>query len=254
MADQYDGNARNPGSVIDDDDPLAELARIIGYDRPAGSASDGKGSAAPASRDSGEIDLEAELLGELEPSYVALAPQRSTVAEPPALDQDGDFEADDAFGTDASIVEEPVADYHEPVSADPVGGEPDEPLFDPFSPADEPATGHAFIEDTYEEQEAVAEDDLAVAMDADSADIDLPEEDLYKALEDELTISDEELPASQPESAGPESLVADFGDEEAPADDDRIEAVSFETPITYTETFTDADDGAGDAFGDEFYR
>jgi hypothetical protein len=44
MADQLERNTRAPNPDVENDDPLAELARIIGYERPedAGSASPGR--------------------------------------------------------------------------------------------------------------------------------------------------------------------------------------------------------------------
>jgi hypothetical protein len=35
MADQLERNTRAPNPDVEIDDPLAELARIIGYERPA---------------------------------------------------------------------------------------------------------------------------------------------------------------------------------------------------------------------------
>lgn len=72
MADQYDENARNTGSAIADDDPLAELARIIGYERPAEAPpppAEARDAVAAEPAPSDEIDLEAELMGEFEPAY-----------------------------------------------------------------------------------------------------------------------------------------------------------------------------------------
>ncbi|WP_339759939.1 SPOR domain-containing protein [uncultured Hoeflea sp.] len=66
MADQFESTARSAHPDSEVDDPLAELARIIGYERPS--------EVTPAqeeSSDSAEFDLEAELMRELD---VPLAP------------------------------------------------------------------------------------------------------------------------------------------------------------------------------------
>jgi len=66
MADQLDSNTRSPNPDAEIDDPLAELARIIGYERPAEVA-----HVADEALESNEFDLEAELMRELD---VPLAP------------------------------------------------------------------------------------------------------------------------------------------------------------------------------------
>lgn len=66
MADQFESNTRSPHPDSDVDDPLAELARIIGYERPSEVA-----PTADESSESAELDLEAELMRELD---VPLAP------------------------------------------------------------------------------------------------------------------------------------------------------------------------------------
>ena len=66
MADQFDNNARSPNPDAEIDDPLAELARIIGYERPSGDTATTDGAS-----QSSEFDLEAELMRELD---VPLAP------------------------------------------------------------------------------------------------------------------------------------------------------------------------------------
>ena len=57
MADDLDTKTRSGAAGIPEDDPLAELARIIGYERP------GQDHAEPAGE---EFDLEAELMAELD--------------------------------------------------------------------------------------------------------------------------------------------------------------------------------------------
>lgn len=90
MADQLDSNTRSPNPDAEIDDPLAELARIIGYERPAErdvTVDDGS--------QSGELDLEAELMRELD------------VPQIPDIDPFDLVEADEAVG-DASAGQEPV--------------------------------------------------------------------------------------------------------------------------------------------------
>ncbi|MGJ8570909.1 MAG: SPOR domain-containing protein [Hoeflea sp.] len=71
MADQFESNARSAHPDSEIDDPLAELARIIGYERP----SEVK-PAVEESSDSAEFDLEAELMRELD---VPLAPSSDEI-------------------------------------------------------------------------------------------------------------------------------------------------------------------------------
>jgi hypothetical protein len=53
MADQLERNTRAPNADVETDDPLAELARIIGYERPSGETATTEGAS-----DSSEFDLE----------------------------------------------------------------------------------------------------------------------------------------------------------------------------------------------------
>jgi hypothetical protein len=57
MADQLERNTRAPNPDVENDDPLAGLARIIGYERPSGETVTTEGAS-----DSSEFDLEAELM------------------------------------------------------------------------------------------------------------------------------------------------------------------------------------------------
>jgi hypothetical protein len=93
MADQFESNARSAHPDSEVDDPLAELARIIGYERPT--------EATPTkdeSSDLSEFDLEAELMRELD---VPLAPsdeEIDSIEAEEALDvmlADTDFELED---------------------------------------------------------------------------------------------------------------------------------------------------------------
>lgn len=80
MADQFDNNARSPHPDAEIDDPLAELARIIGYERP--SEDTAKADEFP---ESSEFDLEAELMRELD------------VPQAPSIDELDRIEADEAL-------------------------------------------------------------------------------------------------------------------------------------------------------------
>jgi hypothetical protein len=64
MADQLERNTRAPNPDVETDDPLAELARIIGYERPA--EQDGAAAKAAPETDSSAFDLESELMRELD--------------------------------------------------------------------------------------------------------------------------------------------------------------------------------------------
>ena len=96
MADQLDSNTRSPNSDSEIDDPLAELARIIGYERPT----EGRAPVENASQ-SNEFDLEAELMRELD------------VPQIPAIDEPAELEADDEYGApspDAGAYSAPYED------------------------------------------------------------------------------------------------------------------------------------------------
>ncbi|WP_422370241.1 SPOR domain-containing protein [Hoeflea sp.] len=112
MADQLERNTRAPNPEIENDDPLAELARIIGYERPAGGKAEDAGQDVP---DQGGFDLESELMRELDvlpldgfdeldladdtedlqPSPVSAEPAQDVQADVPEIDDA--FEQDDAF-------------------------------------------------------------------------------------------------------------------------------------------------------------
>ncbi len=247
MADQYNDNARNTGSVIDDDDPLAELARIIGYDRPAGARPDGEAAPASAAGETGEIDLEAELLGELEPAYVNVGPRPEPDVSAPAARLEGSAPAEGEFAADASIFEDPYGNIDEPDAAAPVAGLPDEPPFDPFSTDEDFATDEMFDEDLGPPLQTSVEDAPDMELD-----IDLPEEDLYQALEEELTISDEDLSVNLSAEDGPDSLVSDFGDEEAPAEEVSTEPAMTEPPMTEAPAaYTSTEEAFRDELPDE---
>ncbi|WP_417415630.1 SPOR domain-containing protein [Hoeflea sp.] len=80
MADQFDNNARSPHPDAEIDDPLAELARIIGYERPSEDVAKTDDAPEPS-----EFDLEAELMRELD------------VPQAPSIDELDRIEADEAL-------------------------------------------------------------------------------------------------------------------------------------------------------------
>ncbi|TDH39183.1 hypothetical protein E2A64_08965 [Pseudohoeflea suaedae] len=204
MADQYNDKTGSAGSVIDDDDPLAELARIIGYDRPAEAKPQADAAGATTHVDPDEIDLEAELLRELETSYEETVSAEAVAAPEPAIEP-APAQAYDPYAMphleETSQFEEHVPEPEaEDVSAEPVAGAPEEQPFDPF----------------VAEAPSIETDDTPFTSLMDD-ELNLPEDELYQALEDELTITADDLPDYASETEDPEPLVADFGDEELPA-------------------------------------
>lgn len=89
MADQFDSNTRSPHPDSEIDDPLAELARIIGYERPTVTP------AAADAAESTEFDLEAELMRELDVPSAPSAGELQDIEIDEALDvmlADADFD------------------------------------------------------------------------------------------------------------------------------------------------------------------
>lgn len=96
MADQFESNARTAHPDSEVDDPLAELARIIGYERPS--------EVTPKedeSSDSAEFDLEAELMRELD---VPLAPSDEEIDSIEAEEAVDVMLADTDFDLDAGEI------------------------------------------------------------------------------------------------------------------------------------------------------
>lgn len=114
MADQLERNTRAPNPDVETDDPLAELARIIGYERP-----EGKGAASAVSREAEEsdFDLESELMRELDVLPLdgfdeydeGEVPQPDLASEPAEVERGVSAENppldDDAFEFDSSWLE-----------------------------------------------------------------------------------------------------------------------------------------------------
>ena len=98
MVDQLDSNTRSPNPDAEIDDPLAELARIIGYERPAETV-----KAESEEPGSNEFDLEAELMRELDVPQPADADHPERLAddvaeqEPAEIDEASPEEAEFVF-------------------------------------------------------------------------------------------------------------------------------------------------------------
>ncbi|SOE08397.1 sporulation related protein [Hoeflea halophila] len=137
MADQFDSNTRSPQPESEIDDPLAELARIIGYERPSEVAPAGETAQVPA-----EFDLEAELMRELD---VPLAPSD---------DELDSVEADEAV--DAMLAESDFDDRHEL----------DEELTQAFS--EQKPTGSS-AEDEYQREQEVSDEPVSASANDDAA-------------------------------------------------------------------------------------
>ena len=101
MVDQLDSNTRSPVPDAEIDDPLAELARIIGYERPAES-----GTAVDNEPQSSDFDLEAELMRELDVSQIP------AIDELDLLEAEAEAVVDEAIddGADLNSVEDREAD------------------------------------------------------------------------------------------------------------------------------------------------
>ncbi|MBA69739.1 MAG: hypothetical protein CML30_12770 [Rhizobiales bacterium] len=244
MADQYNDTSGKVAGVIDEDDPLAELARIIGYDRPAPSRPEETGAQVLAPAESAEIDLEAELLRELEPAYAETESreQPAAVTPPPFPDERASEAASFPFEQDEQ-------DFEEAVSADPIAGLPDEPPFDPFSAQDEHPQPSAEVDEYLAQENWLASDNAEPApapeSEIDLAEIDLPEDELYQALEDELTISEDDLVDEGSDGLAAAPVVPDFGDEELPAEETGPAPAAYEpASADFDETETVAYDEA----------
>ena len=82
MVDLLDSNTRSPNPDAEIDDPLAELARIIGYERPAKSV-----KTTDREPDSVALDLEAELMRELDVPQPVEANEPDDLADQATPDQ-----------------------------------------------------------------------------------------------------------------------------------------------------------------------
>lgn len=127
MADQLERNTRAPNPDVESDDPLAELARIIGYERP-----EDTGAAAEASREAeaSAFDLESELMRELDvlpldgfdelDESEALPPSRAADPVDAELDVSSDTPPlDEAFELDSSWLDNKPDDAPEVTLDDP---------------------------------------------------------------------------------------------------------------------------------------
>ncbi|EDQ33337.1 Sporulation related domain protein [Hoeflea phototrophica DFL-43] len=130
MADQLERNTRAPNPDVETDDPLAELARIIGYERP-----EDKDVAPEASREAeaSDFDLESELMRELDvlplDGFDELDESRdlppSVAVEPEAAELDVAPENqpfDEGFELDSSWLDNKPEDSSEVTLEDPFEG------------------------------------------------------------------------------------------------------------------------------------
>jgi hypothetical protein len=185
MADQFDNNARSPNPDAEIDDPLAELARIIGYERPSGETVTTEGAS-----DSSEFDLEAELMRELD---VPLAP---------SIDELDRIEADEAL--DVILAEAPFEPQPDP-----------EPEIEPEDgPDDAQAADDAF---------AYLPDDFQGDESRDAGNVDpapvegRSSESLLKAIENEFPAEPEESAAADPLAGEDDHWFVSSEPEELPA-------------------------------------
>lgn len=111
MADQLDSNTRAPNPDEEGEDPLAELARIIGYEKPTETNADQQ---AADEIEASAFDLEAELMRELD---VLPESDADGEPEPDTIAQDAFFESDLGSDTPSQSAEAAAAD---PETADDV--------------------------------------------------------------------------------------------------------------------------------------
>lgn len=177
MADHYDEKTRNRESEIADNDPLAELARIIGYDRPAEAKSATADISDPDDSDV-SIDLEAELLRELGGDNSDSDHQDSDQSDPRAEAKavPENAESQEPVVSDDWLTERPADD-----------GYPESEVTGSFESSSDP-----HLPDV---PENLAEAGFLNHQEqADEPNLpDLPDEALFEALEQELSISADEL-------------------------------------------------------------
>lgn len=181
MADHHDLKSRTTADDIVDDDPLAELARIIGYERPQTPRADVARVDAPRAEiaapqtvpDADIFDLEAELMRELDVSGEAVEPEPFAAAVEPV-------QVEPAFEPGPTLEVGPVANAGSD-DADAQWASLD------AAPID------ASLDTDAVEAETVAEDDFSAEFE------DLIVEDL---LDEELAI-DADLPLDAGEAAMP---------------------------------------------------
>ncbi|MCY0147085.1 SPOR domain-containing protein [Hoeflea sp. G2-23] len=113
MVDQLDSNTRTQEPDVEVDDPLAELARIIGYERPVEQSVPDAAENEPVAS---AFDLEAELMRELD---VVSAVEPAMQAEALNAD-DTKSDADDDAGADMDQPAEPAEDLADPSDDDSV--------------------------------------------------------------------------------------------------------------------------------------
>ncbi|MCY0095223.1 SPOR domain-containing protein [Hoeflea ulvae] len=274
MVDQLDSNSRSPNPDAEVDDPLAELARIIGYERPVEPVK--KPVEEP---DSSDLDLEAELMRELDVPQLAEPRERDLPVERPSDNAPVARQAAPIARQEMVQAEEPVsqADVEDPWGDDVVDLGPD---WD-YSEAPEPETGDVdasepeMASDTDAEEavpvasspvmtEPVEADDMAVADEPvepssypeddedDSLDWDLSEALAAEALAVEALAADSRadvISSAEPDAGegDPEAVsVADFDAGEVQLDLDADD----EPGVTSADTARSDDDQADDMIND----
>ncbi|KJS13381.1 MAG: hypothetical protein VR78_11375, partial [Hoeflea sp. BRH_c9] len=244
MVDLLDNTTRSSNPDVESDDPLAELARIIGYERPAAPV-----KTTEEEPDASALDLEAELMRELdvpqavEPDGPAYSPpdnQPDASLEPEASLEplDDEFAIADPWDEEGGN-DLPVWDYPEASASEPVSEEPDDEfafdtsaaltLDEPFGPDEELSSVWSAPDAGLDE--AVPEETNEPA----------PDEPIQEELEEVIT----------PEfGAGPQDVPADSSDDAVLADMFRFDVPTREQTIARFQaeqaTAPEADE-AGDA-------
>ena len=221
MADQFDNNARSPYPDAEIDDPLAELARIIGYERPPEVT-----TGADETPESSEFDLEAELMRELDVPLAPSADELDSVEADEALDvmlADAGFDQEpeqsfpdaDQDSRDNLQIENPVDDAPELDSADfaSVEGRSSDALLKTIEnefPVDQD------IDQAFDEP-MVDDDDWALAPDANEQASDQlvikPEFDGVDAQEGFEQAAEEQVVFAAPVTSQDADVVEPFGDD-----------------------------------------
>ncbi|MDF1609882.1 SPOR domain-containing protein [Hoeflea sp. YIM 152468] len=258
MVDQLQMNTRSPDPDDEIDDPLAELARIIGYERPAESA-----RTSIETPDASEFDLEAELMRELDVPLAPSVDELDRIEADEALDQaltDGDLETEPAEirpqqrgeplvrqMRDAPVTDAPMAEA--PVSGDPV--DDDRPDVEPEDEGlDEARSSGALLraienefpvedrDDQESDEPASGQDDFALAWNEDDLAPDWLADKPADDADDDQTdhADDDQTDYAEPDQDAGQSTTAKWGGVQTAAvpdhagDDVLEDMVRFELP------------------------
>lgn len=250
MADQLDNNTRSQNPDAESDDPLAELARIIGYERPTESVRASAKKSNPS-----EFDLEAELMRELDVPLAPSVDELDRIEADEALDQ---ALASDVFGNEAG--QEVLPPHDEPA----VGQMPDENVVDDMQESEnadlvseEGRSSGALLQaienefsvenrdDPTTEETTDPEDDLTLAWEADDLAPDwLADKPAFESDDDQTEPDDSSEDAEQ-------RIATEFGAVQTVAatdhsgDDVLEDMVRFELPERKAGTADDQDGLAG---------